>query len=512
MESIQGKAEVMYMEEGKEAAQDTADNGAEVEVHREATGDLRLDKHGLPLVPQPTDRKDDPLNWSPSLKLFVLLQVSFLAFLGPMAGAIVNPAFVPLSKEFDITVVQASYELTVYIVFAGIGPLLTVPLANVYGRRPVYLLGNLLAAVTNIGAGYCTTWTGIMVTRAFNGIGAGSPTAIGAATICDMYFMHERGFYMGIFTFFLTNGPHAASLIGGFIAQNLGWRKCFLIPGYIQLGTCVFTLFCLPETLCSRRTLASRRERSFMDLLLFRNSSLQDRKLKFGDFLRPFYMLKYVAIVVPGLYYMTAFGFGSVMFAATGSQLFRSLYHFNVAQTGMLLSIPLLIGCLIGEMNAGWLTDHMVYRYAKRHGGRREPEPRINALVLAALCPIGIIIDGVCLSHYRTTSWVGAAFGMGIANFGLQIATTVTYTYCTDCYKPQSSEISSLLNVFRNVFSMTISFYAIPLGEKIQFQYAWLTFTMIHIVFMIPMVMLRFKGVQWRNSSWQKPPTFHNDI
>ncbi|OCT53997.1 MFS general substrate transporter [Cladophialophora carrionii] len=512
MESSQSKAEVTYMEEGKGSSQEAADNAAEVDVQREATGDLKLDKHGLPLSPQPTDRKDDPLNWSPSLKLFVLLQVSFLAFLGPMAGAIVNPAFVPLSKEFNITVVQASYELTVYIVFAGIGPLFTVPLANVYGRRPVYILGNLLAAVTNIAAGYCNTWTGIMVTRAFNGIGAGSPTAIGAATICDLYFMHERGFYMGIFTFFLTNGPHAASLFGGFIAQNLGWRKCFLIPGYIQLGTCIFTIFCLPETIYSRRTIANQRERSFMDLLLFRKSTLQDRRLKFSDFLRPFYMLKYVAIVVPGLYYMTAFGFGSVMFAATGSQLFRSLYHFNVAQTGMLLSIPLLIGCLIGEMNAGWLTDWMVYRYAKRNGGRREPEPRINALALAALCPIGIIIDGVCLSHYRTTSWVGAAFGMGIANFGLQIATTVTYTYCTDCYKPQSSEISSILNVFRNVFSMTISFYAIPLGEKIQFQYAWLTFTMIHIVFMIPMVLLRFKGIQWRNSSWQKPPTFHNDI
>lgn len=143
-------------------------------------------------------------------------------------------------------------------------------------------------------------------------------------------------------------------------------------------------------------------------------------------------MLKYLAIVIPGFYYMTAFGFGSVMFAATGSKLFHQFYDFDVAQTGLLLSIPLLIGCLLGEMSAGWLTDYMVYRYAKRHGGRREPEPRINAVVLAILCPIGVIIDGVCLSHYKTISWVGPAFGMGIANFGLQIATTVVYTYCTD--------------------------------------------------------------------------------
>ncbi|OAG34968.1 hypothetical protein AYO21_10855 [Fonsecaea monophora] len=479
------------------------DDAKRVEVdEREETAGQKLDKRGLPLIPQPTDRKDDPLNWSPMLKLFVLLQVSFLAFLGPMAGAIVNPAFVPLSKQFNITIVEASYELTVYIVAAGVGPIFTVPLANVYGRRPVYILGNLLAAVTNIAAGYCNTWAGIMVTRVFNGIGAGSPGAIGAATVCDMYFLHERGFYMGIFTFLLTNGPHAASLFGGFIAR-----------GYIQLGTFVFTLFFLPETIYSRRsTSINRPERSFVDLLLFRHSGLQDRKLRFGDFLRPFYMLKYLSIVIPGFYYMTAFGFGSVLFAATGSSLFRTVYHFDVAQTGMLLSIPLLIGCLLGEMSAGWLTDYMVYRYAKHHGGRREPEPRINAVVLAVLCPIGIIIDGICLTHYKTVPWVGAAFGMGIANFGLQIATTVTYSYCTDCYKPQSSEISSLLNVFRNVFSMTISFYAIPLGEQIEYQYAWLTFAMIHIVFLVPMVMLRFKGIQWRNSAWQKPPTFHNDI
>jgi hypothetical protein len=214
-----------------------------------------------------------------------------------------------------------------------------------------------------------------------------------------------------------------------------------------------------------------------VDLLTFRHSGLQDTKLHWRHFLRPFYMFKYVAIVIPSLYYTTAFGFGSVLFAATGASLFRALYGFNVAQTGMILGIPLLVGSLLGEMSAGWLTDHMVYRYAKAHGGRREPEARINLLLLAVLCPIGIIIDGVCLSHYKTVSWLGAAFGMGTANYGLQIATTVTYAYCTDvcnthyilndngpnwkqCYKPQSSEISSILHVFRCVFAMAIPFYA----------------------------------------------------
>lgn len=220
--------------------------------------------------------------------------------------------------------------------------------------------------------------------------------------------------------------------------------------GYIQLGTLVFTLFCLPETIFSRRSVVGRPERSFADLLLFKKSGLQGRKLHASDFLKPFYMFKYVAILIPGFYYMTAFGFGSVLFAATGSKLFHGIYGFDVAQTGLMLSIPLLIGCLLGEMSAGWLTDHMVYRYAKTHGGRREPEPRINAIPLAFLCPIGIIIDGVCLSHHKTASWVGAAFGMGIANFGLQVATTITYSYCTDVSgRNVFSQDGSINNLFQ---------------------------------------------------------------
>ena len=473
---------------------------------------VKLDKHGFPLVPQPSDNKDDPLNWSSAMKLLVVLQVSWLAFLGPMSAAVANPAFVPLSKAFDITIVEASYELTMYICFAGVGPILLTPFANVYGRRPLYLLANLVASMTNIAAGYSSTWGGLLATRAFNGIAGGTPPAIGAATICDLYFMHERGFYMGIFTLFLTNGPHVAPLMGGFIAQYIGWEWCFRIPGFIQLGTFVMTLFCLPETLYSRTTSSiDHKPNSYLDLIAFR-ARLPQRKLKLADFWKNIYMLKYLAVTIPGLYYMTAFGYGSVLFAATGSKLFKQYYSFTVSQTGLMLSIPLLIGCIIGEANAGWLTDWMVLRYARKHNGERRPEARLDALWAGLLVPVGLIIEGVCLSHYETVSWVGAAFGMGIANCGLQVATTVTYAYTTDCYKPQSAEISCLLNVFRSIFSMIISFYAIPLGEAVEFEYAWLIFALINIIFFVPMVLLKWWGPRLRQKSWQAPPTFHNDL
>ncbi|KAL1868872.1 hypothetical protein VTK73DRAFT_3452 [Phialemonium thermophilum] len=69
-----------------------------------------------------------------------------------------------------------------------------------------------------------------------------------------------------------------------------------------------------------------------------------------------------------------------------------------------------------------------------------------------------------------------------------------------------------MLNLFRQVFSALISFYAIDLAEQIQFQYAWLVFSLINVVFLVPMAFLRIYGKKIRTLSWQPAPTFHNDI
>jgi hypothetical protein len=107
--------------------------------------------------------------------------------------------------------------------------------------------------------------------------------------------------------------------------------------------------------------------------------------LRFSHFLRPLKMLKYPAVTFPALYYMTAFGFGSVAFAVSGAQLFKTIYHFNTAQTGLLLGIPLLLGSILGEMTAGGFSDWIVLRDAKRREGERRYEARLQALWPAVL-------------------------------------------------------------------------------------------------------------------------------
>jgi len=62
MDSEQGKAEVIHTEEGKSSSfSDGYEERKEGDNGQAIISDLKLDKKGLPLVPQPTDRKDDPL-------------------------------------------------------------------------------------------------------------------------------------------------------------------------------------------------------------------------------------------------------------------------------------------------------------------------------------------------------------------------------------------------------------------------------------------------------------------
>lgn len=120
--------------------------------------------------------------------------------------------------------------------------------------------------------------------------------------------------------------------------------------------------------------------------------------------------------------------------------------------------------------------------------------------------------------------------GIGIASFGLQVATTVIYAYTCEvglsntlrvsmplafltfqqCYKPQAAEIGAVLNFGRNMFSFPIGFYAIPLSTHIGIQSAWILLAMLDVACFLPLIVLMWKGEEWRRALGL--PKFHRDL
>jgi hypothetical protein len=146
--------------------------------------------------------------------------------------------------------------------------------------------------------------------------------------------------------------------------------------------------------------------------------------------------------------YMVNLTYGSPLFAVTGSFICAKFFHFDLEQTGLFLGVPLTVGCLMGELSAGWVSDFILNTYAKRHDGYRKVEVRLWLLPLATLSSIGTALFGYCIQHHKP--WIQAAVCMAVSGYGTQVIATMVYTYCCDSYKPQSSEISVIINVFKS--------------------------------------------------------------
>jgi MFS family permease len=118
------------------------------------------------------------------------MQVALLAGLGPFNTAVVNPNMVVLAKLYNISPVEAAYQSTVAILAQGLAPLIWVPFANVYGRRPVLLITALITVIGSWGSGYASTFPRLTVARLFSGLASGATMAIGTAVVNDIWYMH----------------------------------------------------------------------------------------------------------------------------------------------------------------------------------------------------------------------------------------------------------------------------------------------------------------------------------
>lgn len=80
---------------------------------------------------------NDPMNWSSLQKHSILACISLLGGLGTYAGLFIVPAYGLMSKQWHKTITEVSYQVGIYVLVLGAGPLLWNPFAQTHGRRPV---------------------------------------------------------------------------------------------------------------------------------------------------------------------------------------------------------------------------------------------------------------------------------------------------------------------------------------------------------------------------------------
>jgi hypothetical protein len=112
----------------------------------------------------------------------------------------------------------------------------------------------------------------------------------------------------------------------------------------------------------------------------------------------------------------------------------------------------------------------------------------------------------VCVENKQP--WISLAVAELVTSIGVQAGTTLTYSYCSDCYKAQVAEVSTIINLFRFVFTFTVGFYALPFGDRVGFGEAWGTLAAANFLMWLPLLFLIWKSEYIRGR--QGEPSWHS--
>ncbi|KAK8020846.1 hypothetical protein PG990_005984 [Apiospora arundinis] len=446
-------------------------------------GTVQLHKGGngtLELVPKPNETDpNDPLRWPRWKKHVAFASVCAFAFLTNYGIGGLAPAFYILSKEFDKTVPETSDLLLWPILVLGAFNFFWVPVANYIGKRPVFVFASLLLTLCSIWGATANGFRSLLWSNIIGAFAGSSTEALGASMVNDLYFLHERGAKMGIYTNAISGGNTIGPLFCSFVLQGLSWRWHKWITAILtaitffrsssssrkpdSLFTCwepegpsptpdkvrpTATAFGHQTTSSGTRTperyaVAELPKKTYLqEVVLWTGVTPNTTLLK--SFVRPLPLIVYPCVI----------------YAFLG----RPPYSWSPLISG-LINIAGFLGNVCGAYAGGWLVDVWADWRARKNQGVFVPESRLALLVLPTLITgAGCLVFGYGVE--RTLHWTSIFFGYGMISFALTAVPTITMAYVSDCVLPVNSDALMLVNGLKNIVAFGFLYGIIPWADE----------------------------------------------
>ncbi|MCL6647118.1 MAG: MFS transporter [Chloroflexi bacterium] len=127
----------------------------------------------------------------------------------------------------------------------------TVPvfgkLADLYGRRPVYVVGVGLFLLGSALCGLSGSLPELIASRTVQGLGAGAVQPLAFTIVGDIFTLEERARIQGLFSAVWGIASLIAPVLGALIVQSLAWQWIFFLNLPIGLISAALVWWCLRE-------------------------------------------------------------------------------------------------------------------------------------------------------------------------------------------------------------------------------------------------------------------------
>jgi len=395
----------------------------------------------------------------------VLTVVCLAQFMVVLDISIVNVALPSIQRSLGFSEPNLQWVVTAYSLTFGGLLLLGGRLADLFGRRRIFLLGLVLFTASSLLGGFAQNQGTLIAARATQGVGAAvlSPATL---TILTVTFtdQHARAKALGVWSAVAAGGGAAGALFGGFLTQYLSWRWILFVNVPIGVALFCFARLFLPESRAEaprRRldvagsitvtagllalvyTIVHTDEVSWTSASTLISAAVA--LVLLGTFVLVETSVADHPLVPLGLFRSRAvtganlvmFSFGASMFAMW---FFLSLYlqqvlRYDPVVTGLTF-LPQTAAIAVGATIAG--------RLAPRLGPR--PVMMTGALVAAGgLYWLSFVQPG-------DTYWTGACGGGILATFGMGLAFTPVALAATGGVRPEEAGLASgLVNSSRQI-------------------------------------------------------------
>ena len=175
------------------------------------------------------------MNYSNTFIRSTMIICALTSFIGSFMTNSTNIAIPAISLEFAATQLQLNWVVTIYLLSSAALALPFGRLADILGRRKLFLIGIGLFGISSLGCGLTYSFNSLIFFRLLQGVANAMVAGTSMAILTTVVPPAQRGRALGLASAAVYIGLSLGPVLGGLIVQLISWRGIFLFGFLVDM-------------------------------------------------------------------------------------------------------------------------------------------------------------------------------------------------------------------------------------------------------------------------------------
>ena len=167
----------------------------------------------------------------------IAVLVALATFMEVLDTTIANVALRYIAGGLGVSVDEASWVVTTYLVANAVSLTVSAFLDKAIGRKAFFLICLVLFTASSVLCGIAWTLQLLLLFRIMQGLGGGGMVPVATSILVDAFPPEKRGQAIAVYGVAVVVAPVVGPTLGGWLSDNVSWHWCFLVNGPVGVIT-----------------------------------------------------------------------------------------------------------------------------------------------------------------------------------------------------------------------------------------------------------------------------------